>query len=156
MDKAADTLALDSVSAEPPRLDFLIMASHRMVDTIGAAKREKDLRQAALMFEALGASNRLDDHDVERLLGELALDHVRDLPAGSLSGGERQLLSLARAMIAGKSLRQSRDSWGLPNIHKRGRGASGQGADETTLRHFPGCTFRTARRRHSSRCRSGR
>ena len=109
MDKAADTLALDSVSAEPPRLDFLIVAPHRMVDTIGAAKREKDLRQAALMFEALGASNRLDDHDVERLLGELALDHVRDLlrdlPAGSLSGGERQLLSLARAMIAGKSLR---------------------------------------------------
>ncbi|WFU51600.1 nucleotidyltransferase family protein [Sinorhizobium terangae] len=39
----------------------LIVASRRVVDTIGAAKREKDLRQAILLFDALNASNRLDD-----------------------------------------------------------------------------------------------
>jgi hypothetical protein len=39
----------------------MIVASRRIVDTIGAAKREKDLRQAVLMFEALDAANRLDD-----------------------------------------------------------------------------------------------
>lgn len=39
----------------------IIVASRRVVDTIGAAKREKDLRQAVIMFEALDASNRLDD-----------------------------------------------------------------------------------------------
>lgn len=39
----------------------LIVASRRVVDTIGAAKRDKDLRQAILLFDALDASNRLDE-----------------------------------------------------------------------------------------------
>ena len=39
----------------------LIVASRRVVDTIGAAKRDKDLRQAVLLFDALDASNRLGE-----------------------------------------------------------------------------------------------
>lgn len=39
----------------------LIVASRRVVDTIGAAKRDKDLRQAILLFAALDASNRLNE-----------------------------------------------------------------------------------------------
>jgi len=39
----------------------MIVASRRVVDTSGAAKREKDLRQAVLLFEALDAANRRDD-----------------------------------------------------------------------------------------------
>jgi branched-chain amino acid transport system ATP-binding protein len=41
------------------------------------------------------AANR---KDVDHLLGELALAHVRDLPAGSLSGGQKKLLSIALAL----------------------------------------------------------
>jgi hypothetical protein len=39
----------------------LIVASRRVDGTIGAAKRDKDLRQAALLFEALDVANRLGD-----------------------------------------------------------------------------------------------
>jgi len=51
-----------------------------------------------LGFRSLFARSRFDARDVERLLGELALDHVRDLSAGSLSGGQKKLLSIALAL----------------------------------------------------------
>jgi branched-chain amino acid transport system ATP-binding protein len=46
------------------------------------------------LFKA--ASN--DSADVEGLLEELSLSHVRDLPAASLSGGQKKLLSIALAL----------------------------------------------------------
>ncbi|RDL47868.1 hypothetical protein BLJAPNOD_05093 [Ensifer sp. M14] len=39
----------------------LIVASRRAVDTLGSAKRDKDLRQAGLLFEALNVANRLNE-----------------------------------------------------------------------------------------------
>ncbi|NVD41763.1 hypothetical protein HT585_23110 [Ensifer sp. HO-A22] len=39
----------------------LIVASRRAVDTLGSAKRDKDLRQAGLLFEALDVANRLNE-----------------------------------------------------------------------------------------------
>ncbi|WP_255571177.1 GSU2403 family nucleotidyltransferase fold protein [Ensifer sp. ENS12] len=39
----------------------LIVASRRVVDTLGSAKRDKDLRQAVLLFEALDVANRLNE-----------------------------------------------------------------------------------------------
>ena len=44
----------------------------------------------------------------------------------------------------------------LLSVRRRGNGMSSRGADETTPRHSPGCTFRTAGHMHSSRHRSGR
>lgn len=55
-------------------------------------------------FRSLFARSRFDVCEVERLLGELALDHVRDLPAGSLSGGQKKLLSIALALRANPRL----------------------------------------------------
>jgi hypothetical protein len=39
----------------------LIVGSRRIMDTVGAAKREKDLKQAAILFEALPLARREDD-----------------------------------------------------------------------------------------------
>ncbi len=41
-----------------------------------------------------------DAAEVDRLLAELALTHVRDLPAAALSGGQKKLLSIALVLRA--------------------------------------------------------
>ncbi|MGE3621930.1 MAG: ATP-binding cassette domain-containing protein, partial [Acidimicrobiia bacterium] len=51
---------------------------------------------------------RRQDQDVERradeLLARFRLDHMRDELAGELSGGQRKLLEMARALMAGPEL----------------------------------------------------
>ncbi len=52
-------------------------------------------------FAGLFARPPADDRaEVDRLLGELALTPVRDLPAAALSGGQKKLLSIALALRA--------------------------------------------------------
>lgn len=57
------------------------------------------------VFEALFRSKRVNEVERENLeradelLAFFALDHLRDVPAASLSGGQRKLLDLARALM---------------------------------------------------------
>ena len=66
--------------------------------TVTEVLQAADSRGASL--KSLFASGRSDAAEVDALLEELALTHVRDLRAGSLSGGQKKLLSIALALRA--------------------------------------------------------
>ncbi|MBN9033433.1 MAG: ABC transporter ATP-binding protein [Rhizobiales bacterium 63-7] len=67
---------------------------HRM--TVAEVLRAADSR--GVQFKTMFAPDRSSMQEVDALLEGLSLSHVRNLPAGSLSGGQKKLLSIALAL----------------------------------------------------------
>jgi branched-chain amino acid transport system ATP-binding protein len=55
-------------------------------------------------FQSLFRRERNDGTEIDGLLHDLALSHVRHLPAASLSGGQKKLLSIALALRASPTM----------------------------------------------------
>ena len=90
-------------SFQTPRL-FETMTVWENLMVAGTPGRAETLRAGLAGGAALGAGQRAVALRVEETLATLELGALRDTPAGTLSGGQRKLLSLGRLMMRAPSL----------------------------------------------------
>jgi branched-chain amino acid transport system ATP-binding protein len=67
---------------------------------LGAPKQSGEKLRAALLPPVWRAQEKANEEKADALLARFKMDHMRDEFAGTLSGGQRKLLEMARALMA--------------------------------------------------------